>query len=277
VIATPVAIEGHTRTSRLTAAPPRLTVGAIVLAGAALLVLASTLTLVVAGEGVPAAGHPGTVHQLTKLVVMMPLLPLGALMLVRLPRNAIGWILCATSVGVAFSVAAQEYATYSHFVDRLPAEAWIGWLGQWTPGSMLALVTVAPLLFPTGQLPSRRWRPALWVGIAALVLLWLQGITAPPEDLKFLDNPIFNRGFLHNVSDAGGIGWFLMLPAAASGIAALVVRRRSATGETREQLRLLVRATVVVTLAFAACLIGSFVAPRALDLGASAVASRWGS
>ena len=61
-----------------------------------------------------------------------------------------------------------------------------------------------------------------------------------------------------------------MLPAAGSGIAALVVRRRTATGETREQLRLLLRAAVVVTLAFIACLIGSFVAPRGLDLGASA-------
>jgi two-component system, NarL family, sensor kinase len=61
-----------------------------------------------------------------------------------------------------------------------------------------------------------------------------------------------------------------MLPAAVAGIAALLVRRRTATGETREQLRLLVRATVVVTLAFAACLIGSFAAPRALDLGATA-------
>ena len=201
---------------------------------------------------------------------MLPLLPLGALMLARLPRNAIGWLLCGTVLGTALSVAAQEYATYSHFVDRLPAEPWIGWLGQWASGASLWLVTVAPLLFPTGRLPSRRWRPALWVGLLGPVLLAFQGLVGPPEDLKFLDNPIFKRGFLHNVSDAGGIGWFLMLPAAGLGIAALVVRRRTATGETREQLRLLLRAAVVVTLAFIACLIGSFVAPRALDLGATA-------
>ena len=268
--ATPVAIEGRTRASGRTAEPLRLAAGVILVAGLGLLVLAATLTLLVARERVPAAGHPGISHQLIRLGAMTPLLPLGALMLARLPRNAIGWLLCGTALGTALSVAAQEYATYSHFVDRLPAEPWLGWVGQWAPGSMLGLVTVAPLLFPTGRLPSRRWRPALWLGIGALVLLALQGLTAPPEDLKFLDNPIFATGFLHNVSDAGGIGWFLMLPAAVAGVAALFVRRRTATGEVREQLRLLARATVVLTLAFTACLIGSFVAPRALDVGATA-------
>jgi two-component system NarL family sensor kinase len=267
---TSVAIEGRARTAALTRTPPRLTVGAILAAGALLLLLASTLTLVVAAGDVPAAGHPGTAHQVARLIALMPLLPLGALMLVRLPRNAIGWILCATSLGVALSVVAQEYATYSHFVDRLPAESWIGWLGQWAPVSAGALLTVALLLFPTGRLPSRRWRPALWLGIAAPALVGLQAILGPSEDLDFLGNPISNSPVLHHVSDAGGIGWFLMLPAAGSGIAALVVRRRTATGETAEQLRLLLRAGVVVTLAFIACLIGSFVAPRGLDIGGSA-------
>jgi two-component system NarL family sensor kinase len=250
--------------------PPRYAAAAIVAAGGVLLLSAVALTLLVDAHDVPAAGHPGTWHQLTRLVAITPLLPLGALMLARVPGNAIGWLLSATALGTALSVVEQEYATYSHFVDRLPAESWIGWAGQWAPGPILALVTVAPLLFPTGHLPSRRWRPALWVGIAAPVLVGLQALLGPSEDLKWIGNPLVSSRTLHDVSDAGGIGWFLMLPAAGAGIAALVVRRRSATAETGEQLRLLLRATVGVTIAFAACLVGSFVAPRALDVGASA-------
>ena len=263
------AIEARTRTG--VHAPPRLTVGAILAVGGTLLVLAAALTLLVAAEHVPAAGHFGTVHQLIRLVATTPLLPLGALMVTRLPRNAIGWILCGTSLGTTLAVAAEEYATYSHFVDRLPAERWIGWVGEWAAGPTLAVLTVALLLFPTGRLPSRRWRPVLWLGIAGPALIGLGALLGPGEDLLFVSNPISNNHVLHDVSNAaGGIGWFLLLPAAGSGIAALVVRRRTAGGETVEQLRLLLRAAVVVTVAFIACLIGSFVAPRGLDLGANA-------
>jgi two-component system NarL family sensor kinase len=264
-----VAIDARTRID----APPqaRFTIGAILAAGTTLLLLASALTLLVAVEDVPAAGHFGTAHQLIRLAAMTPLLPLGALMLTRLPRNVTGWILCSTALGTALVVAAEEYATYSHFVRRLPAERWVGWLGEWAGGPSLALLTVALLLFPTGRLPSRRWRPVLWLGIAGPGLVLLSAFLGRGEDLAFLDNPISTNHVLRVASDAaGGVGWFLSLPAAGGGIAALVVRRRGATGETAEQLRLLLRAAVVVIVAFVACLIGSFAAPEGLDLGANA-------
>ncbi len=267
--ATSVTIERARRTGAVAHEAPRLIFGGILAVGAVLLLLASMLTLLVAMNDVPAAGHPGTWHQVTKLVVTMPLLLLGALMIARLPRNAIGWILCGTSLGTAIAVAAQEYATYSHFVDGLPAEPWIGWLGEWAGGPTLAILTVALLLFPTGRLPSRRWRPVLWLGIAGPLLVWLGALVGAGEDLLFLDNPISNNHVLHEAGNAGGIGWFLMLPAAGFGIASLVVRRRTATGETREQLRLLLQAGVVVMLAFLACMIGSFIAPLGHGIGAS--------
>jgi signal transduction histidine kinase len=250
-------------------ASARLVFGASLALGVVLLLLASMLTVLVAVNDVPAAGHPGTWHEVTKLAATMPLLPLGALMVARLPRNAIGWLLYATAAGTAISVALQEYVIYSHFVDPLPAEAWLGWIGQWSGGGMVALVTIAPLLFPTGRLPSGRWRPALWVGITAQLFLWFGGLLAPPEDLTFLGNPISNASFVHDVSQAGGIGWFLMLPAFAAGIAALVVRRRTATGEVVEQIRLLIRAAIVVAVAFTVCLVWAFAAPGSFDAGAA--------
>jgi two-component system, NarL family, sensor kinase len=264
-----IAIEGRVG-ARPLPEPPRVLVGATLAAGAVFLAAALGLTLLVAAQDVPPAGHLGTAHQLLRLAAMTPLLPLGALLITRLPRNAIGWILFATPVGIALSVAAEEYATYSHFVGRLPAERWIGWLGEWAGGPTLAILTVALLLFPTGRLVSRRWRPFLWLGIAGPVLVWLGSVLGPGEDLKFMGNPVSNDHLLRQLSDAGGIGWFLMLPAAGAGIAALVARGRTAEGETADQLRLLLRAGVVVTIAFVACLVGSFVAPLGHDVGATA-------
>jgi signal transduction histidine kinase len=249
---------------------PRFTAGTIVALGGTLLLLATGLTILVAVHDIPNAGHPAPWKLLIRLGAMGALMPLGALMLARLPRNPISLIVFATSTGVTFAVAAQEYATYSHFVARLPAGSWIGWIGEWAGTPMIALVSIVPLLFPSGRLPSRRWRPALWLGVAATSLLWLQQVLGPGDELKFLGNPISNNHVLSGLSDAGGLGWFLMLPAAGAGIAALIVRGRTAGPEMREQLRLLRRAAVVVTLAFVACLVGSFAAPHGLDIGATA-------
>jgi two-component system NarL family sensor kinase len=259
------------RTASITPAEPRawLRVGWVVAAGGVVFAAALALTLLLTAQGVPSGEYPESWKLGIRLLAIAPLLPLGALLLVRVPRNPIGVILCATSVGVALAITAQAYAVYSHAVDRLPAEAWVGWIGEWASTPMIALVAVAPLLFPTGRLPSPRWRLGLWLGIAATALLGLHGALGSGEELGFLGNPISNGRVLHDVGDAASLGWFLMVPATGFGIAALLVRRRTADPETLEQLRLLLRATVVVTFAFLACLVGSFLTPGAFDFGAT--------
>src|SRR5204862_1242967 len=71
--AAPVAIDVRTRASVVPQAPWRLTVG-ILAAGTTLLLLAAALTLLVAAEDVPGAGHLGSVHQLIRLATLTPLL-----------------------------------------------------------------------------------------------------------------------------------------------------------------------------------------------------------
>jgi signal transduction histidine kinase len=270
VNATPAAIEARQRVSALAGDLAGIRVRAIAASGAVLLLLALALTLAVAANDVPSTGHAGTVKLLTRLAAMAALLPLGALMVARVPQNPIGWLVCATSMGVTVAVAAQAYATYSHFVDRLPAEPWIGWLGEWASSPMIALVTVAPLVFPTGRLVSRRWRPALWLAVAAPVLLVLHGALGVGEELGFLGNPLSDGRVLANLGDAASLGWFAMVPAAALGIAALRTRRRTADPATAAQLRLLMHAAVLVAIAFAACMFTSFLTPGAGDVGAVA-------
>lgn len=88
------------------------------------------------------------------------------------------------------------------------------------------------------------------------------------EDLTFLGNPFLPETTAKDLGQPFGIGWALMVPATLAGLTAVRVRWRAAQGEARDQLWLLQRAALVVTLGFVACLIGSLVAPAAFDVGA---------
>jgi signal transduction histidine kinase len=96
-------------------------------------------------------------------------------------ENRLGVLLAAMGL-IAVSVAtAQEYAVLAH------AEGWIldelsAWWATflWIPSLMGVLLTI-PLLFPSGSLPSRRWRPAALVGaLAVIAAVVLTGSTQQP-------------------------------------------------------------------------------------------------
>jgi hypothetical protein len=48
----------------------------------------------------------------------------------------------------------------------LPAGRVFGWLSNWVWVIPIAMLTFLFLLFPTGRLRSRRWRPAAWFVVA---------------------------------------------------------------------------------------------------------------
>ena len=210
----------------------------------------------------------------THLSSAVALLPLGALLLARVPKHPIGWLISAAALGGAAHSAGTAYAAYSHFVRSLPAAEWAGWVAEWIGATILLVPTVALLLFPDGRLPSRRWRPALWCGLASTVLVGLNGFFGIGDEADFQGNPILSDNAAKSIGDPFSVGWFLMVPAIVAGIAAIIMRRRSAVGEERDQLRLLQRGGLVVGLTFLACLAAELVAPAAFGAAAfSAVIS----
>jgi len=267
---TPVAIE---RPARI-AAPrrDRSVLAAWALVGAGALLVAGALVLVVLVEraGVPAEGHPSAGRVLARLVPGACTLAVGALLFAHLPRHPLGWILCAAGLGTVLAAACGEYAIHSHLVDGLPAEPWAGWVSEWASAPIVLVPAVALLLFPDGRLPGPRWRPALWCGLTGAALVALNGALGIGDDLEFQGNPFLPDATARTLGDVASAGWLLMLVASAAGIAAILTRRRTATGEAREQLRLLQYAAVVVASGFLACSLGAILAPTALDIGAIA-------
>jgi hypothetical protein len=161
---------------------------------------------------------------------------LGGLIASRRPRNPYGWLWLGFGFGLALQLLGESYAAYALVVEpgTLPAPRTVSRL--LALGGALAL-TLAPfllLLFPSGRLPSRRWRPLSWIaaisGGALFALILLFG------------NPDQVGGAITAVTVAVVAALF-----AAIGISAfsLVVRYRRASGVERQQLKWLALAAVL--------------------------------
>ena len=101
---------------------------------------------------------------------------LGALV-VRRAGNLIGWLMLGEGAGLAFLNAASTYAVLgvATFPGALPAAKQAGTAAEVSFAGVAFLIAFMVFLFPTGKLPSRRWRPAAAVGflLAGLSIIGL--------------------------------------------------------------------------------------------------------
>src|SRR5688572_5367839 len=165
----------------------------------------------------------------------------GALAAARRPENRIGWVFqsVATFTGLAF--VSEQYATYA-LVTRpgaLPAAEWVAWLSHWMwiPG-LGYLVTFLLLLFPTGRLPSPRWRPVAWAsGISMAVLSSLLAFSPQPTNARVASrNPLAVPG-LSQADFLEGAAFVVLLLCGLLSAVSLLLRFRSASPVERQQLK----------------------------------------
>ena len=124
---------------------------------------------------------------------------IGALVATRQPRNPVGWILWATGTMVAVSVSGADYVRLSltPFGGGLPATVLLAWLQGilFVPAAIL-ITAILPLYFPDGTLLSRRWRWAVLVGVALLIIFALPSAFDPgPLTNTTIENPLGITGF----------------------------------------------------------------------------------
>ena len=137
-----------------------VSVTAVALAGA-------VLTVVVSGDLAPS----DTISNFAASPAAVLYATLGALV-VRRAGNVIGWFLLGIGAGLAVVAAASAYGVLgiSH-PGTLPAPKLVGLLAEWTFAPLFALIIFLLLLFPTGTLPSRRWRPVAWAASCLAVVV----------------------------------------------------------------------------------------------------------
>ena len=96
----------------------------------------------------------------------------GALLSRRRPENPIGPILLGLALVVTLSVVGDGITSrYEDNADPGLGVRLVVWFDEAVIYVWFGLVgLLLPLLFPDGRLPSRRWRPVLWAGLALVAL-----------------------------------------------------------------------------------------------------------
>jgi hypothetical protein len=233
--------------------------------------------LVLLGASVPLAllNRTLTLDSALVLVLLLAFGTVGALVVAGRPENWIGWIFCAGALLWVFGQTGQEYAMYALETrpGALPLGIWAAWLASWTFDiGWFLLLTFTFLLFPTGHLPSRRWRPVAWIAAFFIVthVMTKPFAPGPLEALPSAINPV-------GVEAAGVALWisdqftFLLLGTIAISMMSIVVRFRYATGLERQQLKWITYVVGVLLMLFAASsligeLLGSDAYPLALEV-----------
>jgi hypothetical protein len=181
--------------------------------------------------GLVASGRPAD-DLFILLAIGYPLV--GAMVASRQPHNAVGWLLLVIGLALALGALCDTNIRSA----SAPLFALSAWASQWIWHVWLGLAGVfLPLVFPTGRLISRRWRPVLWFGIAALLAQVLGAAFQPGpleiESPRSLENPLGIEA-AGVVSDAGTV---LAVVAYLLAAASLLVRFRRARGTERQQLK----------------------------------------
>ena len=192
---------------------------------------------------------------------------LGAL-IVRRAGNVIGWMLIGIGGAQAISWLASTYAVFGvAHPGTLPAPELAGLLGEWSFIPVFTGIGFMLMLFPSGTLPSPRWRPWAGLGLLATALTMvgfvvrprLIALPAPGGVSLMLENPLGVRS-LGPVLSTVLIGTLnglsvLVTVILAAAFVSLAVRYRSGGREVRQQIKWIALAAVAVAGCQAAALL----------------------
>src|SRR4051812_8462730 len=164
----------------------------------------------------------------------------GAVLARRVPHNPIGWLFLVVGLGLLFGGATAEYATYTITTNpgALPAGDWAAWVNNWT-FVIAGLIPIVLILFPTGRVPSPRWRWLVWAIVATLVCLVVAAMFRPgPIELNrgvTVTTPTGIEALRATLTAAAWIFGFVLVAESIAAVAALAIRYRNAGEEERQQ------------------------------------------
>lgn len=198
---------------------------------------------------------------------------LGSLIAYRRPGNPIGWVLVGVAIlrqlgalaaVVDVTLASGTEVHWSHILLR----------GLWPSGFTFALLAFVFVIFPTGRLPSRRWRPVLWMVVfMGVVDIGFFNVYPAVDAYRLLTEsdtvrslvPMVSWGPLsvdRHVRQLPELGvvqvvfMVMLVTLIALGVWAQIHRLRTGTHEERQQVKWLTPALILWAVGLAATLVG---------------------
>jgi hypothetical protein len=201
---------------------------------------------------VPASQTGWTASNISGQVVNAAIPVAGFVLASRRPQNRIGWLFLVAGLALGLSGFSNQYALGALVAHgrSWPAGLAFAWLSNWIWVIPIATLAFLFLLFPTGSVRSRRWRPAAWFvgGVFALAtagaLITSTSLWAHPyisaRQVTGLNALLFS------------MAPFLISAGLLVSVVAIVVRFATSSGEERLQLKWCATAALVLVVVFIA-------------------------
>jgi hypothetical protein len=163
----------------------------------------------------------------------------GAIVASRRPENPVGWLLLLGGLAICMNHFSAQYAIYALLAqpNSLPAGEAMAWIASWLLPIYSGLQVLYLLLFPTGGLPSSRWRWVAWLSVAYIlvgVILSAFSSGAYLGSLGPIRNPLGIEGF----TDVYKALLYTLTPLLyGAATLAVFLRLRRAMGVERQQIK----------------------------------------
>jgi hypothetical protein len=181
-------------------------------------------------------------------ISLSPFSLVGALLILRVPRNAVGWLLSGSGVCFAIAFAGGEYATTALVFDpgSLPAGEVAAGLSAAGIAPAIGLTVLLLLLFPAGRGLGGRWtwlERALIAFVVFITLVDLFRDVPVPVAPQSSDSPVIANPFAlpgpvgQAVTSLAQLVDKTSLPTVLLGPVSLFIRFRRSSAAEREQIK----------------------------------------
>jgi hypothetical protein len=186
---------------------------------------------------------------IAELVLISVFAGIGSFLIMRVPRNPIGWLLITTGFGFSVLLLAERLG-WHFLVAGSGAAPFFFWVADWFwICAVVPLFIGVPLLFPAGRPASWRWRRFLYVALAnvALFVVVTTFAAGPLEQYPVAENPFGVASFF---ADVRTVVFAAVIASALISIVSLFLRFRRAQGVEREQIKWMWIAVAVLVAGF---------------------------
>ena len=177
------------------------------------------------------------------ILAVGPAITVATILVTRLPRNAIGWLLLVGGLLFVSTGTVSGLADYGLNVHpgSVPGAIWFAWFSNLPVPVVLDVLVYVLLLFPTGRLVSPRWRIVAAAAVISGGVVVVQTAVGPFSPGKYPpadQNPLAMTG---SAADAlavlASISTVVLIGVLFLAMASLIFRARRATGAERQQLK----------------------------------------